>query len=74
MPTLGIGKVVSIVIEIAEKIRERFPMKRPKTTYTPTGYGLYKCQDCDKMVMGYEKENHLKERHGRVSVEWKKIR
>jgi len=37
-------------------------------------FGLYKCESCGKMVMGYEKENHEREKHGGKRVEWKKMR
>jgi hypothetical protein len=37
-------------------------------------FGLYKCPLCGKMVMGYEKEMHVKEKHAAKSVEWKKMR
>jgi hypothetical protein len=37
-------------------------------------FGLYKCQACGKMVMGYEKEDHVREKHRSQAVEWKKIR
>jgi hypothetical protein len=36
-------------------------------------FRLYKCLQCGKMVMGYEKEKHVKDVHGGKSVEWKKI-
>jgi hypothetical protein len=29
---------------------------------------------CGKMVMGFEKENHEREKHNGNSVEWKKMR
>lgn len=37
-------------------------------------FGLYKCGLCGKMVMGYDRENHQREKHGGKSVEWKKVR
>jgi hypothetical protein len=37
-------------------------------------FSVYKCLKCDKMVMGYEKGNHLQEVHKGKSAEWKKIR
>lgn len=40
----------------------------------PTDYGLYKCDECGKMVMGFEKQDHEQEKHGGKSVEWKKVR
>ena len=36
-------------------------------------FGLYKCTVCNKMVMGFEKENHEREKHGGKKVEWKKM-
>jgi type I restriction-modification system DNA methylase subunit len=37
-------------------------------------FGLYKCQVCGKMVMGYEKGNHGRDVHGGKSVEWKRLK
>jgi hypothetical protein len=37
-------------------------------------FGLYKCAACGKMVLGYDKEAHVREAHEGRSVEWKKIR
>ena len=47
---------------------------QPGAPSTSSDFGLYKCLDCGKMVMGYEKDNHLVEMHGGGSVEWRKIR
>lgn len=41
---------------------------------TLTDFGLYKCEVCGKMVMGFEKANHEQEKHGGKSVDWKKVR
>ncbi len=41
---------------------------------TLTDFGLYKCEVCGKMVMGFEKANHEQEKHGGKGVEWKKMR
>jgi len=41
---------------------------------TLTDFGLYKCEVCGKMVMGFEKANHEREKHGGMSVQWKKVR
>jgi hypothetical protein len=40
----------------------------------PSDFGLYKCSECGKMVMGYEKEHHTKEKHGGRSVEWRRLK
>jgi len=40
---------------------------------TPTDYGLYKCQVCGKLVMGYARSEHVDEKHGGQAVEWKKV-
>jgi hypothetical protein len=37
-------------------------------------FGLYKCPLCGKMVMGYEKENHVREAHGGQGVEWRRVK
>ena len=37
-------------------------------------FGLYKCVQRGKMVMGYEKENHVREGHGGQEVEWRRIK
>ena len=37
-------------------------------------FGLYKCVQCGKMVMGYEKEKHQSEVHKDQSVEWKRLK
>ncbi len=36
-------------------------------------FGLYKCQVCGKMVMGFDREAHVKEAHVGKRVEWKKL-
>jgi len=41
---------------------------------TLTDFGLYKCEVCGKMVMGFEKANHEREIHGGKGVEWKMVR
>jgi len=41
---------------------------------TLSDFGLYKCEVCGKMVMGFEKANHEQEKHGGNIVEWKKMR
>jgi hypothetical protein len=37
-------------------------------------FGLYKCGECGKMVMGFEKENHIREAHEGKWIEWKKLK
>ena len=46
----------------------------PADQPTLTDFGLYKCETCGKMVMGYEKDNHEREKHVGMPVEWKKMR
>lgn len=41
---------------------------------TLTDFGLYKCEACGKMVMGFDRENHVQEAHRGKSVEWKKMK
>ncbi len=37
-------------------------------------FGLYKCVQCGKLVMGFEKERHVEEVHRGVQVEFKRIK
>ena len=37
-------------------------------------FGLYKFVQCWKIVMEYEKDGHVKEKHNRNSVEWKRLK
>ena len=48
----------------------------PESTSQPmlSDFGLYKCEVCGKMVMGFEKAKHEREVHGGMSVEWKKLK
>ncbi len=39
-----------------------------------SGFGLNKCVQCGKMVMGYEKERHQAEVHEGQGVEWKRLK
>ena len=46
------------------------------TLQEPLGsdFGLYKCEACGKMVMGFDREGHVKQKHAGRKVEWKKVR
>lgn len=48
--------------------------KQPSGQLPLTDFGLYKCESCGKMVVGFEKEKHQKEKHGGNRVEWKAMR
>jgi hypothetical protein len=39
-----------------------------------TDLGVYKCDPCGKLVRGFEKGKHEKEKDSRKRVEWKKMR
>jgi hypothetical protein len=39
-----------------------------------TDYGVYRCQACHKLVMGYARSEHVEEMHGGKAVEWSKVR
>ena len=41
---------------------------------TLSDFGLYKCEFCGKMVMGFEKEKHERDMHGGKNVDWKRMR
>ncbi len=65
------AKPNSPVTPPAKEVKEIDP---PAGQPTLTDFGLYKCEVCGKMVMGFEKANHEREIHGGKSVEWKKMR
>ncbi len=39
-----------------------------------TDFGLYQCGICEKMVMGYDRENHTRQEHKGKGAEWKKVK
>ena len=65
------AKPNSPVTPPAKVVKEIDP---PADQPTLTDFGLYKCEVCGKMVMGFEKGNHEQEKHGGKSVDWKKVR
>jgi len=65
------AKPNSPVTPPAKVVKEIDP---PAGQPTLTDFGLYKCEICGKMVMGFEKANHEREKHGGKGVEWKKVR
>jgi len=65
------AKPNSPVTPPAKVVKEIDP---PAGQPTLTDFGLYKCEVCGKMVMGFEKANHEQEIHGGKGVEWRKIK
>jgi len=54
-------------------VKER-PVEAPLQEPLGSDFGLYKCEACGKMVMGFEKDKHAAEVHRGKKVEWKKLR
>ncbi len=50
------------------------PVEESPEQITFSDFGLYKCPVCGKMVMGFDREGHVKEAHKGKQVEWKKLR
>jgi hypothetical protein len=48
-------------------------VKEEPSAAKTSDYGLYKCSECGSMVMGFTKEEHVREVHGGKPVEWKKM-
>jgi hypothetical protein len=63
-----------VVVEARPAAPERNEAEQPAAQPTLSDFGLYKCESCGKMVMGYEKGNHVREKHGGKGVEWRKVR
>ena len=60
---------------VVEQVKEKsMPEPVPESQPMLSDFGLYKCGVCGKMVMGFEKESHEREKHGGKSVEWKKVK
>jgi hypothetical protein len=59
----------------AEKSRsESESPAQPESQPMLSDYGLYKCGECGKLVIGYDKENHEREKHTGKNVEWRKMK
>jgi len=58
---------------VAMKVKEYNPAPENPAQPMLSDFGLYKCQGRRKMVMGFEKEKHVREVHGGVEVEWKRV-
>jgi hypothetical protein len=61
----------------AEKSRSRdkeIPSPESQPMLPHSDFGLYQCDACGKLVMGFDKDSHLKEKHGGRGVEWRKVR
>ncbi len=55
------------------------PAGKQKAEETPippslTDFGLYKCEVCGKMVMGFDRESHLRVAHQGKKIAWKRVR
>jgi hypothetical protein len=55
-------------------VEEKVPQPAPEAQPMLSDFGLYKCGICGKMVMGFEKESHKREKHDGKTVEWKKLK
>lgn len=82
LPATSYQSSVSSVPVVAEKKEEIVlpARKEPKPVEENpdqpmlSDFGLYKCGECGKMVMGYEKEKHAKDAHRGVQMEWKRVK
>lgn len=46
----------------------------PEAQSMTTHFGLYKCEVCGKIVIGFDRENHAREEHKRKIVELRNVR
>ncbi len=53
---------------------EQAPQPAQESQPMLSDFGLYKCGVCGKMVMGFEKGNHVREKHNGSDVNWEKLR
>lgn len=73
---LGVERGGEAVREEPEVKREPAVKAQEEPPLQPalSDFGLYKCGACGKMVMGFEKESHEREKHRSQAVGWKKMR
>jgi hypothetical protein len=57
--------------EKASRSVKESPVEAPLQEPLGSDFGLYKCEACGKMVMGFEKEKHIVEVHRGQKVAWK---
>lgn len=76
VPTPTVKETPSEERRLAKRRRQQDVKSQTSPIEQPTlsDFGLYKCGVCGKMVMGFEKVTHEREKHGGKSVEWKKMR
>jgi hypothetical protein len=74
LTTIGLFEKMVPSKSVAPAKKEPEPVEEDPIQPMLSDFGLYKCIPCDKMVMGYEKENHEKKVHGGRSVEWRRIK
>lgn len=66
--------------QAAEVVQEKTsPSKRKELAQDDppplmSDFGLYKCEACGKMVMGFDRESHIHKAHKGKKVEWKRMR
>jgi hypothetical protein len=74
------SSVISAPVKEEKKEERSAPVAAPKPVEENpaqpmlSDFGLYKCVQCGKMVMGYERERHVKNTHRGMSVEWRKVK
>jgi hypothetical protein len=77
VPAASMPKTDTVSIEsnpVVEKVKEKaVPEPAPESQPMLSDFGLYKCAVCGKMVMGFEKEGHEREKHGNETVTWRKL-
>jgi hypothetical protein len=54
----------------------QFAVGEPLVTGQPplADFKLYKCVECGKTVIGFEKDAHIQEKHAGELVAWKRMR
>jgi hypothetical protein len=72
LSNLGLFEKSELTAIQSSKISEPAPEVVPQPMLSD--FGLYKCEACGKMVMGFEKEQHAKEVHKGKEAGYKKLR
>jgi len=59
--------------ELQMSLPEPDPPEEAEVQVGPSDFGLYRCMACGDRVLGFDKENHIREAHGGQRVEFKKV-
>ena len=63
-------------MEEAVRVEDEEPTPTAEKPLQPEliDFGVYRCLKCDKMVMGFDREGHVRDVHGGRGVAWRRVK